>query len=155
MDGNFIKAGAGLVPSDELTREWFAKLKPGSGVAAECRQPRNKWMHDKWFALVHLAFDYWSETATPVEYKGQQVSPDFERFRKDVTVLAGKFHYVTNLRGEVRAEADSISFGSMSQETFDELYGQTLSVLMTRVFTGPQWSEARVQEVVGQVASFA
>lgn len=155
MDAVLMRSQAGLVPADDDTREWFARLELGAQLRAKVTQDRNPQFHRKWFALVQLAFEHWSDTAEPVKYKDIDVQPDFERFRKDITILAGKFHYVTNLRGEVRAEADSISFGKMSQQDFERLYSQTISVLIGRVFKGPQWSESHVRALVDEIAGFA
>lgn len=98
----FMKVGAVLKPADDDAREWLGKLKPGLPVSLEGRVPRNAAFHRKYFALLNLAYDYWSEAAETIEYKGQRVEPDRERFRKDCIILAGFYRPVVNLKGEVR-----------------------------------------------------
>lgn len=155
MDGTFIRSTAGLTPADEETREWFAKVKLGGLVFAEVRQPRNPAFHRKMFALFKYAYDYWSETAPEITYKGERVLPDFDRFRKDITIVAGFHHAVVNLKGEVRMEAESLSFGSMSQERFEEVYSGVINALLQRVFRGPSWSEEQLREIVDGLVEFA
>lgn len=155
MDAAFIRAQSGLVPADDETRQWFGKLRMGAAVAARVSQTRNPLFHRKMFALMQLAFEHWSDTAPAVQFRGETVRPDFERFRKDVTILAGKFHTVVNIKGELRIEADSLAYGKMNNEEFEQLYSSILGVLMTRVFTGPQWTEQKVRDVVDELAGFA
>lgn len=155
MDATFIRSTAGLVPQDEETREWFAKVKLGGLVFARVHQPRNPAFHRKMFALFKYAYDFWSETAPTSTYKGERVLPDFERFRKDITIIAGFHHAVVNLRGEVRMEADSLSFGSMSAEEFEKLYSAVINVLLQRVFIGNTWSEEQLRSIVDGIVEFS
>ena len=104
------------------------------------------------------AYDYWSEDVATLEYKGQRVLPDFDRFRKDLTILAGHYHPVVNLKGEVRIEADSLKWASMDEATFGKLYDQTIAVLLRRVFNGavcPRWTEQQLRDVAAQILEFA
>lgn len=155
MDCDFVKTNAGLIPASEASREWFAKVKLGRMVSGKFVQPRNPIFHAKFFALLNVGFGYFEETAPPIMHNGEAIKPDFDRFRKDIIILAGKYHFVTNIKGEVRAEADSISFASMDTETFEALYNSVLQVLMQRVLTGPQWSKERVNAAVEAIAGFA
>lgn len=155
MECDFIKTNAGFVPYTDASRKWADKVKLGKVVRGDFVQPRNPVFHAKFFALLNVGFDYFTETSPAIEYKGETIAPDFERFRKDITILAGKFHFVTNIRGEVRAEADSISFASMDESQFQELYGKVLDVLMQRVLTGAQWSKDKVNQTVETIAGFA
>ena len=89
-----------LAPADEEARALIEKLKAGQGVRATIRRTRNIKFHRKAFALFKLAFDVW-EPVTPLEYQGLPVAKDFDRFRKDMTILAGFYKAVYNARGEV------------------------------------------------------
>ena len=80
--------GGALAPVDEEARALVEKLKTGQGVRASIKRARNVRFHRKAFALFKLAFDSW-EPETPQTYKGEAVSKDFDRFRKDMTILAG------------------------------------------------------------------
>lgn len=158
MEALLIRAQTGLVPGDEDTQEWFSHIKLGSTVLAVARQMRNGAFFRKWWALVKLGYDYWSESVDTLEYKGEKVLPDFDRFRKDVTITAGFYRAVVNLKGEVRIEPESLKWASMSEERFGKLYDATIAVLLRRVFNGrvcPTWSEAQLRSVAEQILEFA
>jgi len=158
MDAVLVRTTLGLVPGDDATREWFNKLKMGTTVHADARQLRNGAFFRKFWALVNLGYDYWSDAVETLEYKGERVLPEFERFRKDVTILAGYYHSVVNIKGEVRIEADSLKWSSMSEETFTKLYDATIRVLLRKVFNGkvcPTWSEEQLRSVAEQILEFA
>lgn len=158
MELLFQKGQPGLLPACEEAKEWLAKKKLGATILVEPREMRNGAFFKKWFALLEMAYSYWADAAETLEFKGQPVRPSFLRFRKDVTILCGYYEAVTNLRGEVRIEADSISWASMSEETFGKLYDATIHVLLSKVFNGRvcrEWSETELRSVVQQIESFA
>lgn len=154
----FQKGNVGLIPACEEAIEWMRKKKLGATILVEPREMRNGSFHRKWFALVKLAFDYWSENAETIEYKGRPVLPDFERFRKDVTIMAGFYKPVVNLKGETRLEPESLKWASMTEDRFGQLYDATIRVLLERVFNGrvcPNWTEAELRSVSEQILEFA
>jgi hypothetical protein len=154
----FQKGGTGLLPACEEATEWLRKKKLGAVIMVEPREMRNGSFFKKWFALLEMAYSYWSETVKPMEYRGQPVLPSFVRFRKDMTILAGYYEAVANLKGEVRIEASSIAWASMNEETFTKLYDATIQVLLQRVFNGTvckSWTESELRSVSEQILSFA
>jgi len=158
MELIFQKVATGLIPACEEAAEWLAKKKMGATILVEPREPRNGAFFRKWWALVEVGYGYWKDGVTPMEFKGQRVQPSFNRFRKDVTILAGFYEPVVNLKGEVRIEPESLKWASMSEETFTKLYDATIQVLLQKVFNGTvckQWSEAELRRVANEVLSFA
>jgi len=158
MELLFTKGTTGLLPACEEATEWLRKKKSGATMLVEPREMRNGAFFRKWWALVKLGYDYWSESAATLEFKGQPVLPDFDRFRKDVTISAGFYRPVANLKGEVRIEPESLKWASMTEERFSKLYDATIQVLLTRVFNGKvckHWTEAELRSVVDQVLEFA
>lgn len=158
MEAVLVRTSMGLLPADDATREWFGKLKLGAVVLAEARQARNGAFFRRWWALVKLGYDYWSDSVATLEHKGEPVLPEFDRFRKDVTILAGFYHSVVNIKGEIRIEADSLKWASMSEETFTRLYDATIRVMLRKVFNGkvcPTWSEQELRSVAEQILEFA
>jgi len=155
MDAVLVKTPNGaLIPADETARALVAKLKAGQGVCAAVRRVRNVKFHRKFFALFKLAFDVW-EPVTPLEYKGLPVAKDFDRFRKDVTILAGFYKPVYNVRGELRLEAESLSFASMDEERFEAVFRAVLTVIWNRVLKAAGYaSEAEVERVVNELMRF-
>lgn len=130
----------------------------GSIGKLDVKLMRNYQFFKKWWALVKLGFDHFADTCERQEYKGQQILPDFDRFRKDVTILAGFYEPKWNLNGEMRIEAESLAWGTMSEERFTKLYDATIQVLLRKVFNGQRsrrWSEEELRDVTEQVMRFA
>lgn len=158
MEYLFIKAPTGLTPASNEAAEWLGKKKLGSSILVEPREIRNGPFFKKWWALVEVGYDYWSETVQPMEFKGRPVLPSFDRFRKDVTIWAGYYDAVVNLKGEVRIEAQSLKWAQMNEATFTKLYDATIQVLLAKVFNGKVckgWTEAELRSVAGQIMEFA
>jgi hypothetical protein len=128
-----IKSPSGsLIPASEDAAEMLRKIKSGSYVSAEVKFARNYKFLKKAFSLFKLAFDVWDPGDT-LEYKGAQVQKSFDGFRKDITILSGFYKATYNVRGEVRLEAESLSFASMSEDRFELVYKSVLNVVWKRV----------------------
>jgi len=154
-DALLVKTPNGaLAPADDVARTLVDKLKAGQGVRATVRRARNVKFHRLAFALFKLAFDAW-EPVTPLEYKGLPVAKDFDRFRKDMTILAGFYKPVYNVRGELRLEAESLSFASMDEERFEAVFRAVLTVVWERVLESVGYaSEAEVERVINELLRF-
>lgn len=154
----FTKSPSGLVPADEQTREWLAKKKLGATIQANATEMRNGAFFRKWWSLVNLAYDHWKDDAATVEYKGERVQPNFERFRKDLTISAGFFEPVVNLKGELRLEPKSLKWSQMDETEFTKLYDATIQVLLQRVFNGQvcrTMSEHELRSIAEQICEYA
>lgn len=126
-------------------------IKYGEIVSAEIKRPRNYRFHKKYFALMNYAFSVWEPEL--LEYKGQQVGKSFKQFRKDITILAGYYTLTENIKGEVRAEADSISFGKMEDDKFAALYSKTIDVLLKHIFKN--YTKEDIDKVVDNLIGFS
>lgn len=144
-----------LIPANDIEAEKLRKVKTGATVRSKITQMRNERFFNKWWALVKVGYDLWAEIAPQAEYRGQPVLPNFDRFRKDITILAGYHHAVFNVRGEMRLEADSIAWGQMNDETFEKLYQATITVILNKVLSGHGLDEKRLNEWVERVMDFA
>jgi hypothetical protein len=150
-----IKTQSGaLVPMDDEQAEKIKRIKAGSVTRTEIAQMRNARYFRKWFALAKFAYDIWSETVPQMEFRGQAVQPSFERFRKDLIVLAGYYHPVFAVNGEMRVEADSISWASMDEELFSKLYSATINAVMSKVLAGSNLTEDQVTGHVERLMRF-
>lgn len=146
-----MKVGGGmLAPADEQSREVVERWKLGQGVHADVRRMRNYLFHKKFFAMINLGFDAWEPPE--LEHRGLPVGKNFERFRKDCMIAAGFYEPVANLKGEVRAEAKSISFANMEEDEFEKVYSSVVDVLLERVLT--KYTRADLDEVVERLISF-
>lgn len=155
MEMMLLRTPQGFVPANDGEAEKCRKVKLGATIRAEVAQVRNAAFHRKWFALVNLAFDVWSDSTEPQEYKGVPVQPNFDRFRKDLTILCGHYKPVFNVRNECRLEADSISFGNMDEETFEKLFSKTITVILEKILLNSRYSEASLRATVDEVCRFA
>jgi hypothetical protein len=146
--------GGMLAPATDDDADALKKIKAGSAVRVEVKQIRNVKFLRKWFTLARYAFDIWSETVEPQEYKGQPVKPSFDRFRKDLIILGGRFDAVYNARGEVRVEAKSISFGSMSEDEFEKLFSDTIDVILQKILGSTSMTEDQLRNHVDNVLRY-
>lgn len=154
MDLMLVKSpGGALIPGDAQAQQFIAGLGVGKGLRGEFRRVRNPLFHRKVFALFNLAFDMWEAPA--LEYQGLPVAKNFDRFRKDLTVLAGHYTATTNLRGEVRLEAKSLSFANMDDTEFAEVYRGILGVVWKHVAAAHGYkSPAELERVVEELLRF-
>jgi hypothetical protein len=144
----------GLIPANDESYEVIKRMKAGATVRCEISQMRNAKFFRKWWLLAKYAYDMWSETMPPQQYKGQDVQPSFERFRKDLTILAGHCHPVFNIRGEMRVEADSLRWDRMDEQEFEQLYSNTIQAVLTRVLHSSAMTEEQLRAHVDRVLAF-
>lgn len=149
------QAGGGFLPATDDDAELVRRIKPGAAVRVEVRQIRNYKFLQKWFTLAKYAFDVWSETVPMQEYKGVPVEPNFEQFRKDLTIMAGHYDAVFNARGEVRLVAKSISFASMGEDEFERLYSSTIDLILRKLLQGSGMTEETLRAHVDNVLRYS
>lgn len=145
------KTMMGYVPADEESMQTHKKHKLGEVYHGDFKGERNNKFHRKFFALLNVGFEAWCETDRKATYKDTVVEPNFERFRKDVTIMAGYYDATFNVRGEVRLEAKSIKFTKMDQEEFERLYSKTIDVIIGKVLPSGRYTKEQLNEVVMQV----
>lgn len=97
--------------------------------------PRNPKFHRKMFALLNVGFDAWEPGRKHKTYKGMPVAKNFETFREDILILAGFFDQTFDLHGRMKLRAKSISFASLDQAGFEEVYSAVCDVLLHHVLT--------------------
>lgn len=150
MNLNLTKTAQGfLIPATQDDAELLEKVKPGQTISAEFKRKRNYKFHKKYFALLNFAFDHFEPNLT---HKGQPIEKNKERFRKDVTILAGHYEIVPNLAGCLRLEAKSISFGNMSEDDFAEFYNSVVNVILQKVLVN--YKREDLDRVIDQVIGF-
>ena len=127
----FIRLPNGdLRPMDDEALAATKRWKTGDVIRGEFAKMRNALFFRKWWALITVGFGLWQDSGARAEYKGQEILPNLEKYRKDTTIMAGFYHPVLNVRGEMRLEADSISFANMTEETFEKLYSATIDAIL-------------------------
>jgi hypothetical protein len=144
----------GFAPESEAEADKLRKLKQGASVRVTVTQEVNARFRRKWFVLAQFAFELWSETMPDQEYRGQPVQRNFERFRKDLTILAGHFHPVWAVNGEMRVEANSLSWARMSDEAFEQFYSATINAILQKILSHSKLTEADMRAHVERVLEF-
>lgn len=140
-----------LFGADEEALEYLCNVKMGALLHATVKQPRNAKFHRKLFALIKWAFD---NTDHPeIEYKGKTVSLSFDRFRSDLTIMSGHYDTVANIRGDVRAEAHSLSFAKCSQDKAEQIYNDMLNTISKKLFGG-RYTAKQLDELTEQFLEF-
>ena len=147
-----IRVPTGYLFATDSDREAAKRHRIGQEVTLEVKTSRNGKFHRKYFALLNLGFEYW-ETSDR-EHKGRAVAKNFDRFRKDVAIMAGHYDPVWNLAGEMRLEARSISFANMDEAEFETLYEATIQILIDKVLASKGFTRAEVDRAVDSLIRF-
>lgn len=145
-----------LVPATAEDHELLKKIKQGDPVKLTYTRPRNYQFLKKFMSLMHLAYDYWEpkDAEVPAYVSAHGVVPEknFDRFRYDITILAGYYDATYRLNGDVRLEAKSISFGNMSEDEFEKLYSAVIDVILAKVCT--QFTGDMLRDTVDMTMSY-
>lgn len=123
-DGHFVPA----YDSDDFLKNKY--YKPGEYYTIPIQKaPRNWLFHKKFMALVKLCW-----LNLPEQY--DSLFPNFEALRKAIEIEAGHYDIQYNFDGSEAKIAKSISFESMDEPSFEELYQKCLSVIQQKILTG-------------------
>ena len=152
MKISMMKQHGHLMPATEEDAELVATLDNDKRLVFDVVQTNDLIMHRRMFALFKLGFDAWEPDE--VTYKDEVVEPSFNRFRKDITILAGYHSTVIDIRGEARVEAISLAFGKMTDEDKRKLFVAVSNVLLRRVL-GTDWNQDEIDQYVDRILGFA
>jgi len=153
MTTNMVKTISGWQPFDPETVEWDRKRKIGKVVQfSEAVEKRNPQFHRKYFALLHVGFDNWEPQETDSTFKPEK---NFRQFRHNVAKACGYYKTVYDIKGGYSHIADSISFASMDEETFADLYSKTIDVFLKHIYGKDTMTAEEINDIVEQYMSFA
>ena len=147
MEIFLIKINGALYPASENDQELLKKIKAGEPTKVKLTRPRNYKFLSKWWALIDFAFDCWNP-----EEENMVGEKNKERFRKDIIILAGFHDSYIRLDGSTRIEPKSISFASMSEDEFEDLYGKSIDVIVKYVLKN--YTGDMLRSVMEQVEEF-
>lgn len=109
-----------LKPCYESDHDAFKKMPINETFEIEYVKGRNILFHKKFFALLKLAFENQSDYRT------------MEDLRRDLIITSGYYdEQINKITGECYKTAKSISFSSMDQLEFNELYNSVKNVIST------------------------
>ena len=139
--------GGVFSPAHDSDLERLQRFKNGEMYTAEIKLTRNPHFHRKVMAFFGFCFEFWNAEKSGMGNADERTQ--FNRFRKDLTILAGYYDTVVNIRNEVRAEAKSIAYANMEQSEFEELYSALINAAIKHVFAG-----TRDQNILNRLQSF-
>ena len=128
------QAGGILTPADDRAAEQMQKLKTGEVYPVEAKRTRNPHFHGKVFAFLNYCFEHWCADKT--HFANMSEPAQFDAFRKELTIMAGYFVVTYNINGGTHVEAKSLSYGSMSQDEFEDLYNALINAAIKNIFGG-------------------
>ena len=119
MEIYLIKTLSGhLKPAFDSDYENFKKIPLNEVFKVEYKKTRNIKFHRKFFALINLVFS------------NQEVYSNIEHLRKHLTIASGFYDTTICLEtGAEIKEAKSISFSSMDEVEFSELYNRFIDTI--------------------------
>lgn len=144
--------GLGEVERKAWRKLWgrIARMGTGDIAALEMAFTRNPAFHRKMFALLNLGFDAWYPSFT---YKGQEIQKNFEQFRSDVIIQAGYYDQTWSLDGQLTLRARSLSYSSMDDAQFEQVYSAIADVLLAKVLTHYK-GRRELDDVVAEILGF-
>ena len=104
---------SGLVPLYPSDFDQKRKLKLGQDYEVDIKNPRNVGFHRKFFALLNIG------------HENTSLDMPFDTYRKYITIKAGFYNAYTTPKG-LFYDAVSISFSSMTQDEFEDVYSRVL-----------------------------
>lgn len=120
-----VSTPRGLVPLGDDDYEEKKKLKLGQAYTVEVRVARNVDFHRKYFALIAYAWEYLNE-------KELATFKTKDNFRKYLEISAGHCEVIYHPRLQEFVEIPkSISFGSMDNAEFSDLYQRVKDVVLS------------------------
>lgn len=131
---------SGLAPADEAASAVLRKIDTGATVIADVRRPRNLSAHRRWWALVNLI------------YTNSDTYPSPDVVHCHLKLLAGCADAVTlKGTGEVVLVPKSMSFSSMDEDAFQEVWKRAVHVVAEQILPGitEQDVEQEIMQLIG------
>lgn len=150
MKINLIKQGQVFTPATPADEDKISSIKSGQFIEADIKQKRNLKFHRKFFAMLNIGFEAFEPDIKA--YQGLVAVKNFERFRKDVIIMAGFYDATYDIQGNLKLEAHSISFSKMGEDEFNKVYNACCNVLLMKVLHN--YTRGDLDRVVEQLTRF-
>jgi len=131
----------GLSPYTDEDAIELRRVGIGDILQAKALDQRNVQHHRKFFALIRIVYDN-----MPEQFDSH--FPTQDDLRHELIKRAGFYKEYIDLKGKKQYRAESISFDSMGQKRFDELYSKVLDVVV-------QWFLFDRDVLEGEIMQFA
>ena len=139
MKRHFKKVPGGLVPAFEEDEQWLVRKKTGALLELDIKEPRNGKLHRKWWSLANYLAEH------------SERFPTAEHASKYVLIHLDYCTWVTPRADHlpVIPIADSISFASMDDDTFSEMYDKACDLLCEII---PHVTDTNIAQVLAEYA---
>jgi len=125
MELTLVRTDYGLQAYGNEDYDQLAKIPKGRIVRAKVVLPRNPKFHRKFFSLIRAAWDCLTE-------EQRRNLRSVESFREQLLITSGFSTPVFDVDGNVFQEnAKSISFSSMDEAEFGDVYSRVLDTILT------------------------
>jgi aminopeptidase C len=118
-----VKTSMGLSPYTDEDAIELRRVGIGDILQAKALDQRNVQHHRKFFALIRVVYDNMPE-------QFDRHFPTKDDLRHELIKRAGFYKEYIDLKGNKQYRAESISFDSMGQKRFDDLYNRVLDVVV-------------------------
>ena len=129
LTANF--ASCVLFAADDFSAEKFKKLPHDKAFEIEVKIGRNPEFHAKVFKFLRFCFHYWKSDREFMSEESQ-----FDKFREDLTIIAGFYEKCFDLDGGLSLKAKSISYANMEQDEFASFYSAIYNAAIANIFRG-------------------
>lgn len=127
-----IKQPGGMFsPFNDMEQEKTTKFKTFETYEIDIKLSRNPKFLRKVMVFFTFCFAHWNGDKV---HNFCSETEQFNRFRKDLTILAGFYIQSERIDGTLRTEAESLSFASMSEERFQECYLALITAALKYIF---------------------
>lgn len=127
-----IKQPGGMFcPADDMEQEKTIKFKTFEPYEVDVKLSRNPKFLRKVMVFFHFCFNHWNGEAV---HQFCSETEQFDRFRKDLTILAGFYIQSVRIDGTLRTEAESLAFANMTEERFQECYQALIRAALKHIF---------------------
>jgi hypothetical protein len=135
---------SGLAPADAAAEEALRKVKMGSLLTVDVKQPRNAKMHRLYWALIGLVW----------ENMDHERYPSADTLHEAIKFAAGIRQRVELPNGEHFYIAGSIAFNQMDQAAFDTFFNRVCDLVAKHFLPGVTDAELRreVSQMTGMAA---
>ena len=116
------------MPADDEAAEFIAKMKDRAGRYRRISEAAQRPLSPQGLQPFKLAFDAW-EGHGEVEYGGVMVLKNFDRFRKDLTVLSGFYNATYISRRRSAGTEKACRSAQYCEEEFGRVYRAILNVI--------------------------
>ena len=126
-----------MIPSYSEDKKLFSKLREGEMLTASTSDVRNTQFHRRYFALLNLVFFH-----LPEHIESRLNSLD--NLRHEISILIGNTDIYIDQKGESLIRVKSISFKSMGQKKFEEIYSDSVNVILKYYLS--EWDEDMIAD---------